>query len=190
MVNIMEPIEFFSEYRNHLIILHIVAVVFGMGAALISDVLFNFYGHDKILSDSELRKLTKLSRIVWAALWVIVLSGIGIFFSNPAFYIASAKFLSKMTIVLVIVVNGYLLARIVQPHLFNPGFLTDEKERKTRRAAFSFGAISLVSWISAFSLAIPDSLPYSYVEIMSVYAILLVVGVASALQIEKVSMRG
>jgi hypothetical protein len=54
----MESIElFFGKYKIPLTVLHVLSVVLGMGAALVSDFLFNFYTKDKALSKTEISTL-------------------------------------------------------------------------------------------------------------------------------------
>ena len=45
----METIEFFQYIKTPATVLHVVSVVVGMGAALVSDVFFSFFSADKRL---------------------------------------------------------------------------------------------------------------------------------------------
>ncbi|MEK7641875.1 MAG: hypothetical protein AAB365_02675 [Patescibacteria group bacterium] len=181
----MEITGFFLELKPYSIALHAISAIVGMGAALASDVLFSFYGRDRSLDTQERKTLERLSRIIWIALAVIIVSGVALFISNPAGYSESAKFLSKMTIVGVLTVNGFVLARWIQPHMAQGGFLTSKKERQARTLAFACGAISLVSWCSAFSLGLLSGLTLSYITIISVYAGITTGAIVIALGIER-----
>lgn len=176
--------EFFADFKPMALILHVISVVFGMGAALTSDLLFTFYSKDRRLSKSELFTLHVLSHVVWYSLVFVVLSGLLIFASDPAKYLASHKFISKMIILCVLCVNGFILHRFVWPHLMKKSFFTAKNESFTRKLAFACGAISVMSWISVCSLGVLDSVSLNYKEILTLYVGALMIVVPVALMIE------
>ncbi len=171
-----ETTQFFSEYKQFTLILHIFSVIVGMGSAIVSDVLFNFYIKDKKINPSENNTLEILSKIIWVALWFIMLSGVAIFLSNPQKYMTSDKFLLKMVIVGIIIINGYLFARITHGSLQKINF-TDtnihHKYVRIRRMSFAFGAVSVVSWLLAFILGSIRSIPVSFWLGLSIYLFLV-----------------
>lgn len=162
-----DTIEFFKEYKTISVIVHVLSVIVGMGTALVSDILFNLYIKDKKIQAHENRTLGTLSKIVWISLIFIVLSGLALFISDPIKYSQSVKFLVKMTVVGVIIVNGYMFWRTIHPALRKINF-TDtnmhHKYVKLRKASFAMGAISLASWLSAFVLGMLGHIPLSYLE--------------------------
>ncbi len=173
-------IEFFSNYKYISVIIHVLSVVVGMGAALISDILFNVYIKDKKIQPNEDRTLSTLSTIVWTSLFFIVLSGLALFLSDPNSYIHSPKFLVKMSIVGVIIVNGYLFQKLIHPALRKINF-TDvnmsHKYVKIRKMSFAFGSVSLASWLSAFVLGMLGHIPLSYLEAMTGYILICFGGI-------------
>ncbi len=181
----MEILEFFQHIKIPVTVVHVIAVVFGMGGALVSDLLFNFFSKDKKLNSTEIYTLSILKNIVFYSLIAIVLSGITIFFSDIEKYAHSAKFLAKMSILLMLLVNGYVLDKHIWPHLLNNNFFTVRKERTTRRMAFACGAISVISWLSVCALGVLDKLNMSYGLIISLYLAIIAFGVIVALLIEK-----
>lgn len=176
--------EFFTESKPLFTAVHVVGAIAGIGGALVSDIFFTFYSHDKKLSGRELRVLNALSTIVWISLVVIIISGIGIFLSDPVTYSSSGKFLAKMSIVLALSVNGYLLHHVVKPHLTHRGFLNSPRERRPRMVAFSCGAVSLISWLSVLALALIKNMSLAYGEIMSLYILVLAFSITIALVAE------
>lgn len=172
-------IEFFEGARRLFLTLHVFSVVLGMGAALISDYLFSQFASDFKINKTEHRTFRHLSFFVWVAFYLIVFSGIGVFLSDIPKYIISDKFLSKMTVVFVIIINGYLMKRILEPHLHKLDFDDDFTFRKItlRKKAFILGAISATSWLTAFILAMLKVLPYGYFEIMKFYLIFVGSGI-------------
>ncbi len=185
----MDLTEFFGEYKSYAVMVHVVSATLGVVVALGADILFTFYGRDRRLSAREIRRLDATSKIIWALLAIIILSGLAIFLSDPLTYAASAKFLAKMTIVAIITLNGYVLWRLVQPSLKNPGLLTSARARPVRRLAFACGAISLTSWLSAFSLALAKDTILTYSQLMSLYGVIILAAIIVALLVEYKTFR-
>lgn len=175
-----------SEYKIFFIALHVLSVVVAMGAALMSDILFSFYSRDKELSQTETQTLHILSNTVWFGLIFVTISGLGIFFSNVDAYLVSAKFLTKMTIVAVLLINGYILHRYISKSIVKKGFLKDSKFRFERMLSFACGAISITSWIWIFILGILTHIPFTYTNLISTYGAMIVVGVCVSLIVEKI----
>ncbi len=181
----MEITSFFEEYKPLFTVLHVLSVVVGMGAALGSDILFNFFAKDKKLDKTEVATISLLSRIVWLSLFVIIFSGLAIFFSDPEKYSQSSKFLAKMSIVGVLTINGFLLSQFLWSSVVSKGFFVFKKYHHLRQLAFVLGTISVVSWLFSCALGVLDRVGFSYSEIMSVYGLIIVCGLAVSLFIEK-----
>ena len=181
----MEFSEFFQNIKIPITILHILSVVLGMGSALVSDLLFSFFSKDKKLNKTELATLSILSKVVFYSLFVIVGSGLALFLANIERYLYSPKFLAKMSVLAILLINGYLLNKYVWPHLLNKNFFTLKKEHNIRRLAFACGAVSVISWISVLTLGVLNSLPMSYLAIMSAYLLIILFGVTVSLWVEK-----
>jgi hypothetical protein len=181
----MNIIEFFQFIKVPVTILHVIAVVFGMGSALVSDILFSFFAKDKKLNPTEISTLTILKKIVFYSLILIFISGIAIFLSNIEKYTHSTKFMAKMTILFVLLINGYVLNKAVWPHLLGKKFFIIKKERNMRRIAFVCGAVSVISWLAVCALGVLDKLSFSYFFIVSIYLTIILIGIVTSLIVEK-----
>ena len=181
----MEVIEFFQYIKIPATVAHVISVVFGMGGALVSDVLFSFFSKDKKLNTTEISTLSILRNVVFYSLILIALSGAIIFLSDIVQYANSAKFLAKMSILLVLLINGYVLNKYIWPHLLNKNFFTLKKERNIRKLAFVCGAVSVISWLSVCTLGILDSLSISYGLIIFIYLCIIFFGTIISLLVEK-----
>ena len=181
----MEAIEIFQHTKIGATVVHVVSVVLGMGSALVSDLLFTFFSKDKKLNKTELKTLEILAQAVLYSLVAIIVSGGFIFLSDIEKYSTSAKFLSKMTIVGILLLNGILLNKFAWSHLLDKNFFTSKKASLARKLAFAFGAVSVISWISACVLGILDSLDMSYAGIMSIYLGITAFSVVVSLLVEK-----
>jgi hypothetical protein len=181
----MEPVNFFVENKIILTIIHVLGAVFGMGSAIMSDLLFNFYSRDKSLDNGEKKTLKFLSNAVWISLIFIILSGAGIFLTNPEKYMASNKFISKMVVMVILLINGLFLHKFVSPHFGDRGLLKFENKRPLRQIAFACGAVSLISWFVVCILGILSRINYTFKEFLLGYAIFTICGIIFALIVEK-----
>lgn len=180
-------IAFFASIKAFSIIFHVLSVVIGMGGALIADLLFSFYAIDKKLKHSEISTLALLSKIVWYSLLAIIISGVFIFFSDPEKYMASAKFLTKMSIIGVLTFNSVILGNIVWPHVVARSFFFSPKEKFMRQLAFGCGAISVISWVASCILGTMSKVPMTYTALMSIYLVLILVAVSVSLIVENLT---
>lgn len=177
----------FIDIKTPLVVIHVLSVVLGMGSALASDILFNFYSKDKKFNTTELGTMQLLSTVVWYALLGIVLSGIGIVLSDPVGYMYAVKFQTKMVIMGILLVNGFVLNYHIWPHVIRPHFLTAPQETTMRQKAFACGAISLVSWLAVCVLGILDTVPFSFGVLFGAYVFCLCGSIIGALVVEKMS---
>lgn len=177
----MENLQlFFTEYKHIIIIVHVFAVVVGMGGALISDVLFNKYLSDGKINPTENSTLFTLTRIIWMSLGLIILSGFCMFLSDPLKYSESAKFLIKMIVVATLTLNGILFWKITHRGLRKINFRDNNFQHKyvrIRKFSFAFGGISIVSWLSAFVLGSIKSIPIHLHQALFIYIGLLLIGI-------------
>jgi hypothetical protein len=181
----MDITEFFQTIKSGVTVVHGIAVVLGMGGALVSDMLFSFFSSDKKLNKTEISTLSVLAKVVLYSLILIAVSGIAIFLSDVEKYSGSSKFLAKMTILAVLLINGYLLNKYIWPHLLNKDFFVSLKDRNIRRFAFACGAVSVISWISVCTLGILNALHMSYGFILGLYVIIIFFGVTISIYVEK-----
>ena len=192
LITMTYVIEFFAEYKIFSTILHVFSVIVGMGTALVSDVLFNNYIRDGRIQKGENRTLSTLSTIVWASLGCIVVSGVFLFLSDPLMYASSVKFLVKMTIVGVVIINGYVFHRLIHPSLQKIDFIDTNVRHKyvrLRKLAFACGAVSLISWMLAFVLGMLGHIPLSYLEAIVGYVGILFGGILFAQIVEYMLIR-
>lgn len=175
-----EVIQFFIKYKAVFVIMHVFSVISGMGSALVSDVLFNIYIKDKKINITENHTLEILSKIIWVSLIGVVISGLAIFFSDTAKYMASHKFILKMLIVGIIIINGLLFAFITHGSLRKINFRDTNIQYKyvrIRKLSFAFGSISIISWFCAFILGSIRSIPVSLSQGIQIYFLLIFFGI-------------
>lgn len=171
-----------------LVILHLFGVAIGAGAAFMSDVIFMSAIRDRVLSKTEIRILKLMSVMVWIGLAILIISGGLLWATSSHDLLGSSKFLTKMTIVFILTVNGLIFHWL---HLPEITLREDKHMLKNKRFTsripllIASGAISVVSWMSAIVLGALRSLPYSYFELMSFYFVLVFVATGVALIVER-----
>lgn len=167
-------VEFLDFNHQSIAIVHALAAAVGVGAATITDVLFFKFLKDFRVSEEESNILKTVSQVIWLALGVLVIAGIGLFLPEKEELLQSAKFLLKMTVVSVIIVNGALLNLLIAPNLIRISFGERHSHmpgelRRLRRLAFALGAISLTSWYTAFILGSLRHVDVSFPILFSFY---------------------
>jgi len=172
------------ELKTFFVVLHIFGVAIGAGAAFMSDALFFASIKDRKITGDEMRGLRITSRAVWLGLALLIISGAGIFASNPEFYMAASKFLAKMTVVGIIIVNGLLFHAI---HLRNfeksigKDFFRSLESDRSGHFVYLSGVISVVSWVAAIILGSLRNLSLSYPAIIFFYFFAISIGAVGAL---------
>lgn len=165
-------------------ILHLLGVALGAGGAYMSDLMFLSAIKDEKVNKTEMRFLRLGSLSVWIGLTALIVSGIGLFSLNPEGYLASTKFLAKMSIVFIIFLNGMLFHYWHLPRIdrhIDEHFPSSDEFMRLKPYLVSSGAVSVISWTFALILGAMKSVPYSYLNIMSLYALVIVVGIVVAL---------
>ena len=173
--------------HTFLIITHIIGAVMGVGGATSSDILFFRALKKGKIESAEFESLKKFSLIIWLGFTVLAFSGISFFifyrlnmFGPAVAY--SPKLWAHFTIALVVFFNGLVMHWKVFP-LIESGIgkpLFSENFIKKSFVVFSTGAISILSWYSAFILGMSRTLDLSYLKIIGVYFIIILVGIVIA----------
>lgn len=175
------PIEdFLQDTTKVMTAVHLFAVVLGLGSATITDILFFKFLKDYHVSRKEADIMQTLSKVIWVALFVLVVSGVILFLQKPEILSTSGKFLTKCVALLVLICNGLFLNFFIQPKLVKlhfKGVNLKKEELFSRRLAFALGAISFSSWYFIFILGSLRGVIISFLPLISVYAVLLVFAV-------------
>lgn len=168
--------EFFTQIKSVFIVIHALAAAVGLGAVVVTDTLFFRFLKDFKVSHKERETLNTISQVIWGAIIALFLSGVVLYFSAPLEYLAKSKFVAKLCIFAVIVINGIALNAIISPYLVRLSFNDDAESLKKslklrilRRIAFASGGISIVSWLSVFILGSIRSIPLSVGQALLVY---------------------
>lgn len=170
-------VSLLAEYHYIIVIFHFLGVALGIGGATFADIFFFKFLKDLRISEQEADILRTLSQAIWFALAILIVTGIGLYLPEAEEFNQSAKFLVKMIVVAVIIVNGLFLNLLIAPKLVKISFGKRHKHEKgelhnMRKLAFALGAISITSWYSAFILGMtrPDM---SFPMLLAIYLVVL-----------------
>jgi len=171
--------EFIQAYYQIFLTAHILTIVVGLGAATVSDILFFRFLQDFKVDASEFKVLGMLKNIIMVSIICIIITGFLLYISDVAGFNASPAFLLKSFIVLTIFINGIALHMWVAPRLLQLDLTKhDPAHTRYRILAFGLGAISVVSWYSAFLLAmLKRYVSFTLTQGLAAFVVLLVVSI-------------
>ena len=161
--------------------IHILGVALGLGTATITDVFFFRFLKDFKISRMESGVMRTLTLVIWFALVILVASGTVLYLQDMERLNQSSKFLTKMIVVGVIIINGIVLNLFISPRLTKIS-----SDKYTRRIAFALGAISITSWYSAFLLGMFRAVPLSFAVLVSIYCALSLLAIVASQVMERI----
>ncbi|MEX2054859.1 MAG: hypothetical protein WD972_01630, partial [Candidatus Andersenbacteria bacterium] len=171
-------IPLLAEWQRPILALHLLGIAFGLGGASITDTLFFKFLKDWRISHEESNVMKTLSQVIWLGIAIVVVSGVGLYLPQADYLNHSSKFLLKMVVVGVIIVNGAFLNLFISPQLTSisfggPNYMARGKLHRLRQIAFALGSISATSWYTAFILGIVRNIPLPFTMLLIIYLCLL-----------------
>ena len=167
--------------KTLLIIFHFIGLAFGAGGAWISDLIIIRFLQFEPISSEKLKLVHFLTNLVTIGLCILWISGLGFIIHYSIFEpekILNPKVWSKVTIVIILSLNGYFLHRFILPILNNNEgktlfFAITNKQKLIMTV---IGTISLVSWAFPVLLGASKGLNFtvSAFEILSTYLVAIV----------------
>jgi hypothetical protein len=169
------------DIRILLVILHIVGTVLGAGAATVTDYLVFKFAKDIKIDKDEFQILHTISDLIWAGLFLLLVTGLGFIALHIADFdtvrdaYSMDKIWAKLTVVIVLTLNGFFIHYYVLPTLKKRlgKSLATASFMKKSFLIFSPGAVSSVSWYTALVLGAWRGLEANYWEIMGGYVFVL-----------------
>lgn len=166
-------IQLASQFKNFSIFIHALSAGIGLGVVSVVDYLFLKFLKDRKIDEKEKEILDNLSDFIWLILSFIVVSGIFIYFSDIQKYHNSVKFIFKMGIFLIIIINGFLMNLVISPKLIHFDF--EKMSISKERLSLSMGVVSIVSWYLAFLLGRLKNFPLNLWESFVLYFIFITI---------------
>lgn len=179
--------EFFTTIKPIIVILHALSAAIGLGAVVTTDALFFKFLKNYKISEKEADTLDTISKVIWGAIFLLFITGAALYVSAPLEYLAKSKFVAKLIVFLVIVLNGIALNAVISPYLVKLSFNDDSRTlhrstrmRVLRRVAFASGGISMISWFTVFILGSIRSIPVTTWQALLIYTGLILCVVAGS----------
>jgi hypothetical protein len=180
--------ELMMEFaRMGIIYVHLIACCVAIGLVLTSDIaMVKQLYRGETASAADTRHLEMLQKTVATALIALWISGAAVVLLDASTkgwaYFANPKLQAKISIVVLLTLNGFVLHHKVLPWMQKAGSLLKLSFSQTLLAIFA-GAVSGVSWFYAALLGVgkPLSWRYSLVELMAAYPVLIAGGFVSML---------
>ena len=177
-------ISLLQDAMPYMLTVHLLGLVLGLGGALIIDVMiFHFLNNFKI-STREAVIMHLLSQMIVLGLILLVVSGIALMFTDLHTYLENPRFLMKLTAVGIVSLNGAVLNLYVAPKMELISLREEDRESNQAlvKASFIVGAVSAISWLTVFFLAMIEILEtFSYITLLVAYLILLAIAISGGL---------
>lgn len=173
-----------------IVIFHAVAMAIGLGAATLTDIFFFKFLKDFKISEGEADVMHTLSQVIWFALALVVLTGLGLFIPEASTLSETPKFLVKMIVVATIIINGAVLNLYITPRLTQISFGEAHQHKPgelhhIRKVAFMLGGISISSWYTAFLLGSFRNITLSFPTLLACYCVILAVAIIGSQIMER-----
>ncbi|MFN3403535.1 MAG: hypothetical protein ACK40G_05520 [Cytophagaceae bacterium] len=169
---------------------HVLGVIFGVGGTAVIDIMFFHFLRDFKLHIREAGIMHLISQLIIAGLGLIIVTGVALYYGDEETFRNSPRFLTKMITVAVAIINGILLNLYVTPKLKKISFRNEDRNKKyelLKIIAFALGGISVVSWFSAYFLAmLKDLSQYSFTTLTTGYFIILFTAIAGSQIMKKI----
>ncbi len=178
-----------------LVLAHIVGTALGVGGATISDWMFVRTVKNRRLTAAELGFLDALSKAVWAGALLLGISGLLLILAMylngggklpPIMF--SEPFRAKLTLVVIILINGLVFKRRVFPILSKSVEQPELLQSSTGILSVT-GAISVASWYMVVFISVFHELRFPYEIWMGIYAAILVGAALSARLVLRLLLR-
>lgn len=172
--------------------IHLIGLAMGLGGAFVADYSFfrSVKQADRI-SPETVNWMRSFSRMVWAGLLLLAISGAGLVLLNPRLYLESAGFLFKMLLILILIINGlflnfYSTARLTTFN-FSQKYQVRDEAWKVRKISFIVGAISTTTWLSIVCVAMfKKVVTLSFIGYLFIYIVILSFAICLSLILERI----
>ncbi len=173
--------EFLEETRQYNLAIHLLGLSMGLGGTLVVDIMFTHFMRNYAISSRESVIMHLISQMIIFGIFLLILSGVALYLPAAESFNENPRFIMKMIVVLIVIINGGILNLYLTPKMNKISLVDDEKHRYVTltRISFALGAISIVSWLSAFLLALLKDLftmPLLYLMIGYLVLLLLAAG--------------
>ena len=165
------------------LVLHLLGLAIGAGGAYTTDIQVLFTMKKGVVSRDAYAFLHRAGLIVFFGLGISLLSGIGLFLQAPEAYLGSLPFLTKMSLVLVILLNGLAIHFFALPTMkrfVGKELLKEEGFARRVPLLTLLSTISSVTWLAVIILGANLGIDLGLWTMVVVYLATIVVAYVGA----------
>jgi hypothetical protein len=170
-------------YFTLTLVTHIIAVMIAVGTVTVTDYLHILGLRDPILERRTLVVFPHLSNLIRISLAIIYVTGAIMVILNPTI-LTSLLFWTKLLLVLIVTVNGFVLHHKVFPQIEH-GIKNNHYPPTLLKIAAFGGSLSVVSWYGIVILAMTKEIGYEPLMFFLLYIIGVAVAYMVAIHIEQ-----
>jgi hypothetical protein len=181
-------VDLLSNTREYHLAVHLLGLAMGLGGTLVIDIMFSHFMRKYTISKRESVIMHLVSQMIILGLFLLLLSGAALALIDLEAFLDNPRFIMKMIAVLVVMLNGAALNLYLTPQMKKISLKEEDRGRyeKLTKISFALGAISIVSWLSAFLLAMLKELfDMPLTTLLTGYVVLLIIATAGS-QLAKV----
>lgn len=156
-----------ETYSAYILVLHIMAVMVAVGTVTVTDYLHILGIRDPKLERRSLSIFPYLSRLIVMSLFFIYITGTLLVINKPEL-LMSPLFLTKIALVVVVTINGFILHHWIFPDVEKRSRTGKYSKAQIKKAAF-FGSLSVVTWYAIVTLSITKTEGYGVIDFLIVY---------------------
>jgi hypothetical protein len=158
-------------------VLHVVSAAIGVGAAAANDSVFMGAIRNRRISHDQFVLIRKASDVLIGGLVILILTGVVLMHLNVALW-TMPHFQAKMTVVLILLINGIVFHARVIPMLKEYSNITMPKQFITSQQWLLAitGSTSAVSWFSALIIAVVGDIGVPYLVYMAIIVAFIIGG--------------
>lgn len=175
--------QFLAETREYHLAIHLLGLALGLGGTAIVDIMFSHFMKNYEITARDSVVMHLISQMIIFGLFLLILSGAALLLPAWNDFVENPRFIMKMIVVLVVIINGAALNLYLTPKMKKISLVDEEKHRyrSLTKISFALGAVSIVSWLSAFALAMLKTLfdlPLYY--LLPGYLVLVLVAIGAS----------
>ncbi|MEX0931691.1 MAG: vitamin K epoxide reductase family protein [Candidatus Paceibacterota bacterium] len=169
--------------------IHALSLALGVGAITVNVIFLFKFVSDYVVTIGEYETLKTVNNIVWVALGLFVITGVGLHILTPIIEY-EGFFLLKMTTALLITITLWFTQFVIVPQ-FMQAITTDGEPPSSVRSqlhqrVFITGSVSLVAWYALFGANLFIQAVQSVTILSIVFLVLLAGSVTGGLALEQV----
>ena len=142
------PAEIFEEFYEILVVGHLLSAGLGFGASVVGAIMLWKFVKDFKISDFEADILRMLTQVIWFAIFILILSGFGLYFSDEG--ISNVLYKSAIAVVLALVsavLNLDILPKMVKKTLLFINNGENPVSSVTAKVSLVFNFLAVFIWL-------------------------------------------